>query len=301
MTTLFFICLIWVILTLKTSRPDGMMVGYLHSYRKLLLYIMPSKVHSTVYYEETIVADELIAYLEKARLKFDATMTHVLVAATARALRKNQNMNRFVAGHRLYQRDGVWVTFSMKRKKLDKAAKLATVKLETFGDESFEELSRRIDGEISVQRSEQITYEDRELGLLSKLPRPILRLCVTLGRCANYFNLLPGDFIEKDGMFTSAFIANLGSLGMKPGYHHLFEWGNCPIFIVAGEIEQRVVPIDGKPMVRHVLPLKITYDERIDDGLTAKGAIESIVETLSNPANSLGCLQEDGSDRNLLR
>ena len=39
-------------------------------------------------------------------------------------------MNRFVVGRRLYQRDGVWITFSMKPKKLDKKAKLAAVKMQ---------------------------------------------------------------------------------------------------------------------------------------------------------------------------
>ena len=136
MTTLFIIILIWVILTLKTSRPDGMMVGYLHPYRRILFYIMPTKSESTVYYEDAIVADDLLEYVEKAREKFDANMSHLLVAATAGALRKNPNMNRFIVGRRLYQRDGTWITFSMKRKKLDKKAKVSTVKLEIFGGPS---------------------------------------------------------------------------------------------------------------------------------------------------------------------
>ena len=296
MTTLFILVLVWVILTLKTSRPDGMMVGYLHPYRKLLLYIMPTKAESTVYYEDEILADGLLEYVEQAREKFDANMSHVLVAATAGALRKNPNMNRFVMGRRLYQRDGVWITFSMKRKKLDKKSKLATVKLEMFGDETFAELTKRVNEKIDVQRSDQVTYEDRELGLFAKVPRPILRFFVELFKTVDYFNLLPGEFIENDGLYTSAFLANLGSLGMKPGYHHLFEWGNCPIFIMVGEVEERVVAVEGKPAVRKVLPLKVTYDERLDDGLTAKGAIDTIVEILSNPADNLGCVTEDGTD-----
>lgn len=296
MTTLFFIILIWVILTLKTSRPDGMMVGYLHPYRRILFYIMPTKAESTVYYEDAVVADNLLEYVEKAREKFDANMSHLLVAATAGALRKTPNMNRFIMGRRLYQRDGTWITFSMKRKKLEKKSKISTVKLEMFGDETFAELTKRVNEKIDVQRSDEVTYEDKELGLFAKVPRPILRFCVEVFKAVDYFNLLPGEFIENDGLYTSAFLANLGSLDMKPGYHHLFEWGNCPIFIMAGKIEERVIPVDGKPTVKKVLPLKVTYDERVDDGLTAKGAIDSLIEILSNPAENLGCINEDGSD-----
>ena len=216
MTTLFFIILIWVILTLKTSRPDGMMVGYLHPYRRILFYIMPTKAESTVYYEDAVVADNLLEYVEKAREKFDANMSHLLVAATAGALRKTPNMNRFIMGRRLYQRDGTWITFSMKRKKLEKKSKISTVKLEMFGDETFAELTKRVNEKIDVQRSDEVTYEDKELGLFAKVPRPILRFCVEVFKAVDYFNLLPGEFIENDGLYTSAFLANLGSLDMKP-------------------------------------------------------------------------------------
>ena len=185
----------------------------------------------------------------------------------------------------------------MKRKKLDKGAKVAAVKLEFDGTENYEELSNRINSLVGVERSEAVTYADRELGFFARIPRPVLRVCVALFRCLDYFNLLPGSFIENDGLYTSAFVANLGSLGMKAGYHHLFEWGNCPAFITVGEIEERAVIECGEVVSGKVLPIRITYDERIDDGLTAKGAVDSLKRVLSDPKTYLGCVAEDGGDR----
>ena len=99
--------------------------------------------------------------------------------------------------------------------------------------------------------------------------------------------MLPASFIKNDGMYCSAFIANVGSLKMAPGYHHLYEWGNCPLFITAGAVEERVVVEDGKPCVRHILPIRAAFDERINDALGVRSAIAILRETLENPEKYL--------------
>ena len=67
-------------------------------------------------------------YLDIAKEQFGAKQTHALVAAVGIALDHHLDMNRFVVGKRLYQRDGRWVSFSMKRERMNKTAKLAVVK-----------------------------------------------------------------------------------------------------------------------------------------------------------------------------
>jgi hypothetical protein len=184
----------------------------------------------------------------------------------------------------------------MKRKRLDKAAKLAAVKLRFRDGETFRDLSARINEQIGVERSEKQTYADREFDLLERIPRPLLRGAVRLLRTLDYFNLLPASFIENDGMYTSIFLANLGSLDMDPGYHHLYEWGNCPLFMMVGRIQDRPVVVDGELVVRKTLHIRWSYDKRIDDGLNARFGIESVKRALEDPFVFLGCLEADGSD-----
>ena len=43
-------------------------------------------------------------------------------------------------------------------------------------------------------------------------------------------NLLPGSFIHPDPMYASMFIANLGSVKLESAFHHLYEYGNIPLF-----------------------------------------------------------------------
>jgi hypothetical protein len=48
--------------------------------------------------------------------------------------------------------------------------------------------------------------------------------------------------------------------------------------------------------IRKQLHLRFTFEERIDDGLTARDGIRSSVNALLKPFEYLGCLNDDGSD-----
>jgi hypothetical protein len=289
------VLVLWLLAELKTSRPDGDVIK-VHPYRRMLTFIMPRRNDSTVYFDSAVDAERLLAYLDKANEKYGAHITHAVVAACAVALAENPSMNRFEKGGRLYQRRDLWLTFSMKRKKLDRKAKLSAVKLKMSDEETFAEFCGRVNSNVKVERSGQQTAADKEFALFSAFPRPLLRLSVFAASTLDYFNLLPAFFIEGDAMFTSMFVANLGSLHMGAGYHHLYEWGTCPLFAMVGEVEERPVVRDGKVVVRKILPIRYTYDERIDDGLNARFGIESAKRVLENPETELGCIAEDGSD-----
>lgn len=285
-----------VVLELKTSRPDGTLIAPLHPYRKMLLYIMPAKYESLVLFDEYVLAEPLIDYIAQAKERHPIDVTHCVVAAVAYGIHENPSMNRFEKGRRLYQRKKVWLTFSMKRKRLNRTAKLSAVKKEMLPEDSFFALCSRINESIQVERSDAVTYTDKELNLLTAIPRPILEVGVKLLKALDYYNLLPASFIENDAMFTSIFIANLGSVHMAAGYHHLYEWGTCPLFAMVGSIEERALVVDGELQVRKVLPLRFTYDERIEDGHNAGIGIKSVIRALENPFEYLGGLAADGSD-----
>jgi len=290
------ILLIWVMLHLKTSRPDGTLVKKLHPYRRIMSYIMPTKAESVVYFDEYINAEPLLDYIKQANERFSVGMTHCLVSGISIALLRNPMMNRFIAGHRLYERKGSYITFSMKRKKLNKKAKIAVVKQEITSQMTFRELCTTVSAKIDVERSDKKTYVDKELSLFNVIPRPILSFLTKVFNALNYYNLLPGSFIKNDGMFSSVFLANLGSLGLNAGYHHLYEWGTCPLFLMAGQIHDRPVLKNGVYQPQKTLHIRFTFDERIDDGLTAGQGMATFKHVLEHPFEYLGCLKEDASD-----
>lgn len=290
----FFVLL--TLLNLKKSRSDGEYLYKVHAYRKVMLHIMPTRNESYVLYDDFVVADELLRYLKVVNERFHCDMQHAIVAAVAHAIRKTPSMNRFVVGRRLYQRKGVWVTFSMKREKLNRAAKLTAVKREVTEQESIKDLCDALNASIKVERSDAVTYTDKEVGLFAKIPRPIMVGAVKIFKLLDYYNLLPASFIKNDGFYTSIFVANLGSIGMKAGYHHLYEWGTSPLFLMVGRMEDRVFVEDGQLIIKKVIPLRFTFDERVDDGLNAGHGIKGVVDALENPFHVFGCTAADGGD-----
>ncbi len=281
------LAVLWVALQFKTSRPDGKLLPT-HPYRRMMFHLMPSRAESLVYYDLDVDADPLLEFVEGMRPHYRVNVTHCVVAAWGMTLSKVSKMNRFTAGRRLYQRNERAISFSMKRKKLDESAALAVVKMVVRDEDSFESFARRVEERIGHERSGAKTTVDKELSLFLRLPRAVLNVAIPLLRWADYHGLLPKAFIGPDPMYASAFIANLGSLRMRAGFHHLFEWGNCPVFAMCGQIEERVVAEEGAPVIRRVLPLRFTYDERIDDGLNAAKGIALLKAILESPADYFG-------------
>ncbi len=290
-----------VLAELKTSRSDGTLVRA-HPYRQMLPYLVTTPNSAITLYDEQINAEPLLAFIEAQReLGKDVDVTDCLLAAIAVALDESPRINRFVIGRRLYQRHARKVSFSALRRKKDRRAEVAAVQLTVKNDWAFDDLHRALQSSIAIERSGQRTYTDRELRATLALPRPLLGFAVAALKWLDRRNLLPASFLDKDPLYCSVFLANLGSINMRPGYHHLYEWGNCPLFVVAGKIAPTPVVEAGAVVVRQILPLRISFDERIDDGINANDALLAAKRVLEDPFAQLGCLRPDGSDRVLLR
>ena len=99
--------------------------------------------------------------------------------------------------------------------------------------------------------------------------------------------LLPRFRIEPDPLYASMFVANLGSVNLEGGFHHLWEHGTCSTFCVMGAI--RPGPGD-----RRVMTVFYTYDERVEDGLYASISIADVRKRLQNPELLLATTEELG-------
>ena len=125
---------------------------------------------------------------------------------------------------------------------------------------------------------------DKELSVLLRLPTPVLDGAVRLLRALDFLNLAPRALLETDPMYTSVFVANLGSLKIDAAYHHLYEHGNCPLFATVGRVEQTpMVTEDGDLAVRPAVKIKYTYDERVEDGMYCARALDLFKRYVEDP------------------
>jgi hypothetical protein len=192
-------------------------------------------------------------------------------------------MNRFIAGGRLYQRNEIWFTYSAK-KSLKDTSPLIVVKRRFDPAESFEDTVAAMAAQLRDERyGAGISRSDAEAGLILKLPGLGRRLVLAVGRFADAFGLLPRSMIESDPLYASAFFANLGSLGIDAGYHHLYEYGTIGIFCVIGRATTDPGSPTSGPDRRRSITLRWTFDERVEDGMVAAASLKLCKQILEDP------------------
>jgi hypothetical protein len=269
------------------SRPDATLITGLHPVRRIVPFLMPTANGAYVLFEQIIDAAPAKRFLEEQNARRPPgrpiTIFHLVLRAIGNAFASYPRLNRVVAGSRLYQRRGIWLSFSAKTS-LDLNAPIFTKKMAFDAAEPLGAMVDRIHAMLGEGRSGRESHTDKEIKLFLRLPAPLLRLGVRVVRWLDAHNLLPASFIENDPLYASVFVANLGSVGLDAGFHHLYEYGTIPIFVVFGALHRAPVVLeDGSVASREVFKLRYTYDERIEDGFYAARGLDQIKDQLEHP------------------
>jgi len=260
-------------------RADAELVRGLSTMRAFMPFISPRRNESLVYYTMEIDPDPGLAFVAEynrsAPPERQLTLFTLYLRALAMGFVERPHVNRFVAGGRLWQRSELWITFSAKMA-LEDEAPLVTVKRRFDQDRSLEEMVDGIQERLQRRRGGEKTRSDGEMSIALRLPPFLIRLGVAALHWANQLGVLPKAMIDDDPLFTSVFAANLGSVDMNAGYHHLWEYGTCSSFAMMGRIQTR---LDGT----RFFEVKYSYDERMADGLYGGITMELIKQRLENP------------------
>jgi cell division protein ZapA (FtsZ GTPase activity inhibitor) len=256
-------------------RPDADVVDDAPLVRRIQPFIMPTRGESVVFFDQELDAGLVDAQVASLRAQgVHASVLHVVVAAAVKALAERPRLNRFVAGGRLWQRRGTWVSFTAKTEKSDQGAVLA-MKRRIDPDADIVAIARAVNDGVGEARSGKPTATEKELRVLLALPVVLLGLRVRFVGVLDRFGLLPRFFIDGDPLFASLFVTNLGALGMDAPHHHLFEYGNIPLFCMIGQKRHAFFVDDaGVVRAREVYPLRWTFDERVEDGMYCLRALE---------------------------
>jgi pyruvate/2-oxoglutarate dehydrogenase complex dihydrolipoamide acyltransferase (E2) component len=267
-------------------RPDGHVAVEVPAYRRFMPALMPTRTGSTVFFDQMVeveAAQRFVAETRAAHPDLHPTLFHLVLWALGRMFDRHPHLNRFVSGGRVYDRDGIWISFTVKTELSDDGT-LVEVKHRCDPAQPFADFVRDIESAVEAARDGLEDLTDKELSLFLHLP-PVLRRGVVLAAgLANAINVLPRAFIDGDPFFASAFVTNLGSVGIDAGFHHLYDYGTIPLFCAFGLVHEEVLARDGVPVVTRVASLKFSYDERVEDGLYAARAVQYLCAVLEDPA-----------------
>ena len=112
----------------------------------------------------------------------------------------------------------------------------------------------------------------------------LLKFFVFLLQGMDYFGLLPRFLTKLSPFHGSLYITSMASLGIPPIYHHLYDFGNVPVFVSFGK-KRRVFETkrDGSVVLRKYIDCNFVTDERIVDGFYFASCLRYLHNLLSDP------------------
>lgn len=268
------------------DRKDGKRLKKISSMHVMMPLMYPNRCDNEAYISERIDLTGINAYLEKKNAENPAyayNLFQIMVTAVLKTITLRPKMNRFIANKTMYQRNEVTASFTVKKIFHDDGGE-ALAKIKTTGKETIDSIHDEIYRQVSFCRSEEKDPSTASMDILQKLPNFLLKLVGVVARFLDRHGWMPQSIIATDPFYSSAVLANLGSIGMRAGYHHLTNWGTCSVFCVVGEIKKRpIYDAEGRMQVCECVDLGLTIDERLADGYYYSKSVKLLKHLLENP------------------
>ena len=282
------------------DRRDGVWLKDESAIHGIMPYIYPNRADNEAYIQECIELEPVNAYIDKkneelrkkvesgelpeSALEDPYKMFQVILAALVKTMTLRPKLNRFIAGKKLFQKNVLSLGFVVKKKFEDNGAEALAFK--EFGPETTMDIvHKKIVDEINFCRSENETDNSTDfMEKFMKLPPFIMRPLMAIIRRLDYHGLVPYSLVKTDPDYASCFITNLGSIGLRSGYHHLSNWGTTSFFVILGEKKWKpFYDRDGNVKMKEVIDIGLTIDERIADGYYYAKSVKLFKYLLANP------------------
>ncbi|QPM68429.1 2-oxo acid dehydrogenase subunit E2 [Atribacter laminatus] len=268
-------------------RRDGRWLRDIHPLHRLEPFVMRTRNESCIYFREKLDITHTLDYLQKRNQdvspKEKITLFHVLLAAMVRTAVLKPGLNRFIAGKRIYQRNELQISYMVKQEKTEAAPMLAIK--ETFEPtDTLDRVVEKVQASVERARLEKSADSESLVKTFSKMPSWLISSIIAVLRWLDTFDLVPESMTRSDPFYASAFVANIGSIGVNAPYHHLYEWGNVSLFVVLGKYaEELKINLEGKLNKKTCVEITFTVDERINDGFYLARALQTFKRLMENP------------------
>ncbi len=253
-------------------------------------FIMPDRSGASNMFSTSVDVEKCERLLRQKRLEGmkGLGMIHIFMAAYIRVASELPGINRFIRGQRVYARHNMEICMAIK-KEMALNAEETVVKLDATPYDTlytvYENLTKLL--EENKKEGDNNNMDSFARGLV-RIPGVILKFVVWFLKLLDYFGLLPRSLTKLSPFHGSMFITNMGSLGMPPIFHHLYNFGNLPLFIAMGKKRtEYVLNREGQVETKRLIDFTIVCDERICDGHYYATAFKKLKKILENPEQLL--------------
>lgn len=269
------------------DRREGRRLRTIQPVLQLMPYVMPKRCDAlNTFYDRLEVSrvDDLCRRkVRDGKVHFSAL--HVLLAAYLRTISQRPGINRFVSGQKIFARNEIVFVMTVK-KELALNAPETLIKVKFNPADTLDEVYEKFNAtaQAAIASMDHPTEFDNLCRGLSRLPGLLLRFIMWILRVLDYIGHLPKAFLDVSPFHGSMIITSMGSLGIKPIYHHIYDFGNLPVFISYGT-KSVCYEYDRKGVLnrRKYMDIKVVTDERICDGHYYASAFKYYKKLIEHP------------------
>lgn len=270
----------------RGDRRDGTYLKKVDSMHTIMPLMYPNRCDNEAFISERIDLTNVNAYLEKKNAEdpeYRYNLFQIMVTAILKVITLRPKMNRFIANQTLYQRNEVSAAFTVKKNFADDGGE-ALAFIHAKDSDTINTVHDEIFRQVSFCRSEEKDPSTAAMDIIQKTPRTLLKLVGAGARYLDRHGWMPKNVVATDPFYASAVLANLGSIQLHSGYHHLTNWGTCSVFCAIGERKKRPFYDDeGNIEMRDSIDLGLTIDERIADGYYYSKTVRLLRKLLECP------------------
>lgn len=266
------------------DRKDGWKIRGIEPMAKVSPYIMVKRNDACNLILDELDIDPIEKYIHDKRAEgLDRFgIMHVIVAAYVRGISQRPAINRFIAGQKIYARNNIEVNLTIK-KEFTLDAPDTVIKIELEPDMTAQDVYERFEAAIRESRGEESNF-DNTAKFLNYIPGVLMKFTMYMINMFDYFGLLPRKLTRVSPFHGTLFITSMGSLGIPPVFHHLYNFGNIPVFCAFGSKERRYeLQKDGSVRQRRFIKWTFVTDERICDGFYFASALKLVKGFLKTP------------------
>lgn len=268
------------------DRRDGKLLRDIDSMHIMMPLMYPNRCDNEAFIAERIDLTQVARFLEEKNAQnpdYRYNLFQIMVTALLKTITLRPQMNYFIANQTMYQRNEVSAAFTIKKEFSDHGGE-ALAFLHAKPDDTLETIRQEIHRQVTSCRGEHKDPSTAGMDTLKKLPRFILRPVGRVARFLDRHGWMPKSLIETDPYQSSVVLANLGSIRLHAGYHHLTNWGTNSVFCAIGERKMRPFYNEmGQVEMRDSVDLGLTIDERIADGYYYSRTVQLLRKLLERP------------------
>ena len=271
------------------DRKDGYKLRKADPFFRIIPYLMKERSDAQVFFEDRVYLEDTDKLIRQLRDEGHAVgFLHVVIASMVRVISQRPKINRFVAGKKTYARKEISFSIAIK-KDMAEDTEETTIKIIFEPTDTIYDVIEKINKLIDENKNtENKNNTDKAAKFFSILPGFLINWSLNLVRFLDAYGKLPRFLTELSPFHSSVFITDLGSLGIKGVYHHIYNIGTNTIFLAFGtKTKEQFIDQDNSVTIKKSMDIKVVVDERVVDGYYFAKSIKLAKRIMANPSQLL--------------